>query len=246
MEKHVFASAFGDITYYRAGTGKSVVFLHGWGQDFSSFESVAAELIADRHVVGIDLPGFGGSALPETALSVPEYAAAVKELLAALGIEKPIIVAHSFGGRIALRLGADGGAEKLILISSAGLKKRGFSHRYRVVKYKILKRIYKLFSPKKYERLLLSSGSADYRRAGGVMRDILVKAVNYDARKDMRRISCPVYLFWGLLDTETPYRDGLRMRKLIRGSVLMPFYNSGHFCFQQEERRFIRILKSCL
>lgn len=125
MEKNTFASTFGKVAYYSSGTGKDIVFAR-LGARFSCFEKIATALAAEYRVLGIDLPGFGESEIPRKAMSVSDYAAAFKELLDELGITNPVIVAHSFGGRIALNYCAESGAEKLILVSSAGIRKRNF------------------------------------------------------------------------------------------------------------------------
>ncbi|HJR91424.1 MAG TPA: alpha/beta hydrolase, partial [Acidimicrobiia bacterium] len=47
-------------------------------------------------------------------------------------------------------------------------------------------------------------GSADYRAASGVMRDILVTVVNESYEEELGRIGGPVRLLWGAEDTEVP------------------------------------------
>lgn len=237
---------FGKMAYYLEGEGQTIVFLHGWGQNFSSFKKIVSNLISEYQVLGVDLLGFGHSEVPTTPLSVKEYADSLKALFDTLMINSPIIVAHSFGGRIALKYCADYGAEKLFLLGAAGLKKRSIRRFFQIWYYKIFRKIYKIIAPKKYQKLIDKSGSKDYRSAKGIMRQILIKTVNYDSRRDMKRVACPTYLFWGLLDEETPYGDGLKMAKIIPNAEIVTFYNSGHFCYIQEEQRFIKMLKDLL
>ena len=86
-----------------SGEGQGVVLLHGWGQNCSMMRLVQRELEDRYRVVNLDLPGFGDSVPLKKPMSIKEYAMFVRKLMAELGIEDPIIIAHSFGARIALR-----------------------------------------------------------------------------------------------------------------------------------------------
>src|SRR5699024_5490986 len=86
-----------------SGEGQGGVLLHGWGQYCSMMRLVQRELEDRYRVVNLDLPGFGDSVPLKKPMSIKEYAMFVRKLMAELGIEDPIIIAHSFGARIALR-----------------------------------------------------------------------------------------------------------------------------------------------
>src|SRR5690554_2452242 len=205
MKEYSLSMSFGKVTYYMGGLGPTVVFLHGWGQSFSTYTNLMPYLICDYQVIGLDLPGFGKSEKPNVALSITDYANCLKELLVLHAIKSPVIAAHSFGGRIAIKYCANNHTQKLFLISSAGMRNRSFLNVFRIWRYKILKKIFKIFSKSKYQQLISNAGSRDYRQAIGIMRHILIKAVNYDAQRDLKKITCPTYLLWGVLDQETPY-----------------------------------------
>ena len=91
-----------NISYDIKGNGKTLVFLHGWGCDKSIWDSVIRTMKEDYKCVTIDLPGFG-----ETKISRPYFLDEVSnllyKLLLALKIKNPIIIAHSYGGRIAIK-----------------------------------------------------------------------------------------------------------------------------------------------
>jgi pimeloyl-ACP methyl ester carboxylesterase len=61
-----------------------------------------------------------------------------------------------------------------------------------------------LVSDEKLEEERRSRGSADYRAASGVMRDILVKVVNETYENQLQAVSQPVMMLWGREDTEVP------------------------------------------
>jgi pimeloyl-ACP methyl ester carboxylesterase len=237
---------FGKVVYYLTGRGNTLVFLHGWGQSFLTFRKVTAALQNDYQILGIDLPGFGFSDEPQYPLDLDDYTQALKKLFEHLHLQEPVLIAHSFGGRIAIRYAANNPVKALVLVSSAGIRRRSVGLILRILCYKVLKRLYRLVSKKKYLHLISRSGSEDYRKAPPVMKKTMAKIIGEDLRKDIRKIQSPTYLLWGVYDDQTPYRDALLMHKLIPQSQLHPFYRSGHFCYLTEERKFINTLKKIL
>ncbi|MEG1662240.1 MAG: alpha/beta hydrolase, partial [Clostridiales bacterium] len=111
-----------DINYQLSGSGRDILLLHGWGVDSTTL-AVLFEHLAERfRVCSVDLPGFGQSQAPKEVWGVGEYADFVTKLLHYVDFKDPVILGHSFGGRIAILLGARGVAAKLILADSAGIK----------------------------------------------------------------------------------------------------------------------------
>ncbi|MCB2100241.1 MAG: alpha/beta hydrolase [Rhodobacterales bacterium] len=111
----------GQAVTYRAtgepsGAGRPVVFLHGL---LGSADSWALQLVglAGRHrVVAWDAPGYGGSAGAEPDLDA--FADRLRGFLAALALDRPLVVGHSMGGAVAARVAADGdaaGVDRLVL-----------------------------------------------------------------------------------------------------------------------------------
>jgi pimeloyl-ACP methyl ester carboxylesterase len=132
------------VYYEVKGCGEEVVLLHGWGGSVQSFRPVFNRLCEKNRVYAIDLPGFGRSDPPAADWSTPEYAKLVTEILDNLDLERPHILGHSFGGKIALYIAAHypKRISKLILVDSAGIRsKRGWGYRFRVGRFKILKGI---------------------------------------------------------------------------------------------------------
>src|SRR5579864_6464294 len=98
------------------GNGRPVLMLHGWGASGANLMADAARV----HVV--DLPGFGQSPRPESPWGTREYARCVLDYMDAQKLEKVDIVAHSFGGRIALVLASSHAprVRRLVLMAAAG------------------------------------------------------------------------------------------------------------------------------
>ena len=91
--------------YTQYGEGQDIVLLHGWGQNIKVMEPLAKRLNGYRITI-IDLPGFGLSEEPPTSYSVSDYADYVHELLESLEIKNPILIGHSFGGRVSIIYGS--------------------------------------------------------------------------------------------------------------------------------------------
>jgi pimeloyl-ACP methyl ester carboxylesterase len=86
-----------------------LVLVHGAGANLEDMHLSLGERLAARHrVILVDRPGLGLSARKKSEGSLPAYQAGVlREVLDRLGIERPIIVGHSWGGTLALAYALD-------------------------------------------------------------------------------------------------------------------------------------------
>ena len=111
------------VIYRTAGQGPPVVLIHGMINSSRHWEAVALRL-ADRHtVIAPDLIGHGDSATPRGDYSLGAHAAAIRDLLAVIGVERATIVGHSLGGGVAMQFFYQfpQRTERLVLVSSGGL-----------------------------------------------------------------------------------------------------------------------------
>jgi pimeloyl-ACP methyl ester carboxylesterase len=96
------------LHYLESGRGRPVVLLHGnvvTAEDFAL--SGLLDLAAERqcHVIAFDRPGFGYSDRPRGAIWTPaRQADLLRRAFAALGIERPLVLGHSWGALVALAL----------------------------------------------------------------------------------------------------------------------------------------------
>lgn len=232
-----------NLHYRESGSGSPVLLLHGWGSSGENFRLLENYLANHFHVFNLDFPGFGASALPPLAWSLYDYVELVKLFLTNLGVSKPAIVGHSFGGRIAICLGAQGLAAKLILTGSAGIRPRRKPLYYlKVYSYKFGKFFLKLaplnLRPLLLEKLQQRFGSADYRSAPAVLRQTLVKVVNEDLTKLLSEIKVPSLLLWGENDLATPIYQAKIMEQKIPDAGLVVLKNAGHYCFLDKPTEF--------
>ena len=94
--------------HYRdwGGSGQRVVLLHGLASTCHIWDLVAPILAQDCTVVAMDQRGHGDSTKPEEGYDFPTVSTDVQNLVLALGMQSPIVIGHSWGGDVALALGA--------------------------------------------------------------------------------------------------------------------------------------------
>jgi pimeloyl-ACP methyl ester carboxylesterase len=111
------------VIYRVAGDGPPVVLIHGMLNSSSHWRAVALELARDYTVIAPDLIGHGDSAAPRGDYSLGAHAASIRDLLAAIGIDRASIVGHSLGGGVAMQFFYQfpQRVERLVLVSSGGL-----------------------------------------------------------------------------------------------------------------------------
>lgn len=236
------------INYTQIGQGHDVVCLHGWDQNISMFAPTQRFLSPWFRVTVLDLPSFGESTHPEVPWGIEEYTLNLKVFCDRLGINEPILIAHSFGARVAILYAASYPVKRVILTGAAGLKpRRGPDYYAKLVIYKTAKQLFKLkfLAPYK-DKLSKAFGSADYKSADGVKRRSFIKIVNSDLKRYLRHIHAPTLLVWGDKDEATPLWMGKTMEKLIPDAGLVIFENDGHYAYFNQIDRFHRIIEHFL
>lgn len=229
-----------------------MILMHGWGCSSSTLASIE-KVAAETHTVyNIDFPGFGDSQEPSEVWGVEDYAGMLRQFIEKLGIKSPILLGHSFGGRVGIVYASQYPVDKLILVDAAGVKpKRSLMYYLKVYSFKFMKHIAPLVMGKKrgaafIERQRAKRGSSDYSSSTSMMRAIMSRVVNEDLRHLMPDINAPTLLIWGENDTATPMRDAHIMEKLIPGAGLVAFPGCGHYSFLDNPVQFAAVLRSFL
>ena len=236
------------IYYTEAGDGEAVLLLHGWGTDHQLFAPLTRLLAKKYHVYALDFPGFGQSPEPAAPWRVDDYADLVLGFLRALDIKSCALLGHSFGGRVIIKLCARRLVEprvpKVILMGAAGIKPTpGKKSKRRARRYQLGKKLLKPF-PRLAEAWRDRHGSADYKAASPLMRQVLVNTVNEDLAPLLPLIQPPTLLIWGRDDTATPLADGQRMEREIPGAGLVVLERCGHYAFVEQQAQFLRVMAS--
>lgn len=205
------------VNYTQYGEGQDIVLLHGWGQNIKMMEPLGKRIDENKRITIIDLPGFGLSNEPETAYSVYDYVDFLVEFFKELNISNPILIGHSFGGRLSIIYASKYDTKKIILLGSPCVR-----HEYKSFKQSLLKFLKKLkiFNPL-VNLMKKHTGSVDYRNATPKMREILVKTVNEDLSLCAKNVKCKALLIWGESDTAVPVEQAKELDGLLRDSKLI-------------------------
>lgn len=229
-----------DINYIQYGSGRDIVLLHGWGQNIQMMDPLG-KLLKNYRITILDLPGFGSSMEPSFAYNISDYAYFLHEFLTDLKIDNPILIGHSFGGRIAIYYASIYPVLKLVLFGSPFIKRKNGGLKLKVLKS--LKKIKILDNLAEFMKKHL--GSEDYRNASGVMRQVLVNAVDTDLSSNAVKITCPTLLIWGNNDEAVPVSEAKKLESLINDSALIVL-NGTHYCYLENLNHVSCILENFL
>ncbi len=218
------------------------MFLHGYLSDSSSFVYQTSVFSEHFSVYAPDLKGFGKNGGMEKAYSLDDYCKDVLEYIKENQMEKPCVIAHSFGGRIAIKLASKYPDlfDKIVLTGSAGLKPRFSLKRW--VKKLVFKILKKFVKKERLEKFY----SNDYRALWPVMKESFIKIVNEQLDDKLNLIKNQVLIINGVNDKETPVYMAKRLAKGIKNSRLILIKNAGHFCFIDNKRKFNTEVKEFL
>jgi len=186
------------------GAGPSLVFIPGCGGDHHAFDALVDEL-AGRDVVVLCLPGRAGMPGPAPA-SVAEAAGFVAAAVAALGLVRPVLAGHSYGGGIALEC-VLGGAFEVggLVLMNTGARLRAHPA--------ILAAAY--------------AAAAEEPTAAANLADWL--ACNaFNRLDDVGRVAVPTNVVVGAADLFTPVKYATFLAEHIPGATLTVIEGAGH------------------
>jgi len=163
----------------------------------------------------------------------------LSKILLKFNLAPVILVGHSFGGRISIKLAAQNPelVSKVVLVDSAGFIDTSLAKKIKGSIAKILKPVFKIpglkaLKPKLYNFI----GAGDYL-ATPKLTGSYIKIVREDLSSDMAKIDKPTLIFWGDKDKTTPVSYAKRMNNLIKGSQL-EIVPGGHFSFLDSPLQF--------
>jgi pimeloyl-ACP methyl ester carboxylesterase len=223
LDGELFAEVYGEGP-------PNVLALHGWGRRGRDF----AVVLEGFSGIAPDLPGFGATPAPDEVFGADAYAEIVSGLLDSFD-SPPVLVGHSFGGRVAVCLAAKhpGRVGPLVLTGVPLIRvsaRQTPAIGYRMIRW--LNRI-GIISDERLEQEKRRRGSADYRAASGAMREILVKVVNESYEEQLSRLAGPVSLIWGADDDQVPVSVAETAQALIKDASLEVLPGVGHFVPEQ-------------
>jgi pimeloyl-ACP methyl ester carboxylesterase len=238
--------------YLDEGTGKVVLFLHGWQDNLHTFDSLVSLLPPTLRIIRLDLPGFGKSEVPKETWDLNNYVQFVSNFIRKLNIQVYTLVGHSFGGRIAIKGEATKNlqAQKIILICSAGIAKN------RTFRNSLLKTLTKIgglityippliFWREALRKKMYGFIGSDYLNTGK-LKETFLKIISEDLSMTAKNVTIPALLIWGVNDTETPLADGKKLSQLISGSKLKVISGAGHFVHKEKSQEVSKLVQEFL
>ena len=244
------------VRYVEAGAGPVVVMIHGNAGSVDDFDFKSLGLLCrDHRVVAVDRPGHGKSDRPNGTAATLQYQTRLfHEALAHLGVTRPVLVGHSWGGALALSYAVEYPQQlsAIVLLAPAAYADEGEDQFLRAVletpvigdvsltvgRLVFGKRILK----KELERAFYPDTVTDdyLRRASSLwLHHKQLRAYfedEFSLNKDLKRISkhypdirIPVVIVTGDHDKVVSARDNAyRLKGSIAQSQLIELKNTGH------------------
>ncbi len=230
------------VRYLAGGAGEPVVLVHGLAGAASNWVELVPELARRHRLLVVDLPGHGGSE-PLRDASVDAFADAVAGVLEADGAAPALVVGHSFGGHVALRLAQHRPelVRGLLLAAPAGIETTRRAARI-VVRAAAALRPGRWVAPFRHrladrawfrravfrpwfvsDPLALSPRAAIGFLDGPPAHTDTTTAgramVEDDARIGLERVVCPVVVLWGARDAQLPVEDAFQYARRLRAKL---------------------------
>lgn len=227
------------LNYTVKGQGKkTIILLHGWGGSLKSLSPLQDELVksGNYRVFNIEWPGFGDSPVSKTNAVLGDYSGYLGDFISTQNLIKPILVGHSFGGKVAMHLLINHPriAEKLILINSSGIKPK--NNLKKTILYFPTKLFGGLFSiaglrnvkplvRKVYYKIVVHED--DYLLSED-LRETLKNVLDENLDKEVKNIDVETLLLWGENDAKTPLWMAEYLKNEIPNSKLEVIKDARH------------------
>ena len=229
------------IQYVEAGSGPTVILLHGLGGSSQGWQLNIAALAANYHVIAPDQIGFGKSDKPLVNYRIRTYVDFLDQFCKQLKIERASLVGNSMGGWIAAIFTASfpDRVDKLVLADAGGYAPpKDFDTRVYFGLNPTTREGMKVLVAKVfYNKLFRTDAMIDQAMAarlaagdGYTINSITESIIRGEDFLDdiVKTIKRPTLIVWGREDGLLPLSDGERFNKDIAGSKLVVFDECGH------------------
>lgn len=250
------------------GSGPTLLLLHGTGSATHSWRDLAPRLARNFRVIAPDLPGHGASVVDSgKRLSLADMVIDVHELLAALNAHVDVLVGHSAGAAIAVRMALEGrvSARTIVSLNGALLPFGGVIAQLFSPAAKLLAMgpwmaracAWRARRPSVMTRLLDSTGStldargrALYAELAGDARHVsgaLTMMANWDLSelaRDLPQLRLPMNLVVGSADAMIAPVQAERIAACVPRATITTMVGYGHLAHEEDPRTVARIIES--
>jgi len=239
------------LNYHRAGSGPTLVLLHGIGSQWQVWAPVIGRLARERDVIAVDLPGFGASPAPPPG--TPPGPASLAALVAGflrdeLGVERPHVAGNSLGGWISLELAKQERVRSATVLSPAGFHNH-WEARFQRASLRAARRGAQLLADRADAVVatpvgralatgqfvakpawLPAAGAAESLRAlaGCQWFDDTLAAITSEPFRGGAEIRVPVTIAWGEKDRLLLARQAPRAAQQVPSARMVTLYGCGH------------------
>jgi non-heme chloroperoxidase len=230
--------------------GTPVLFLHGITDSWRSFEPVLPWLPGHWHTVAVSQRGHGGSARPEGGYGTRDFAADAAALIEALGLPPVVVVGHSMGAVVALRLAID--RPELVRGVAAAGAFASFSDKPELVAFigsmltlgdTVPRQVAESFQRDTIagpvaEGLIGTMVDECLRTPAAVWRAAFAGLLEDDFSAELGRVRVPVLLAWGDADAFAPEADQQRLARELPLATRSVYHGVGHALHWEQPERF--------
>ena len=212
--------------YLKAGSGPPVVFIHGGASDSQDWVSTMNALSHRYSLYAPDMIGFGQSSRNEAGYYLSDFSEFILGFMETLGLENPVLVGHSLGGRLCLEIALQHPEKvrKLVLVHASGLGKISRLGTVFFTAFWAIRQV--LRRPQPYPKFLARDGEESH----------------WLCLDELPSLRTPTLIIWKRFDPYLPLSIARRAAELIRGSRLEILPGYGHAPHEQNKDAFNRLL----
>ncbi len=226
-------------------------------------------LASDHRVVAYDQRGCGDSGVPdvEQPLALSRHVDDVESVRAALGLERPVVLAHSFGSVLAILFALQHPESLSRLVILGGAPTRAFMQGYRQavatalppevqtrlaqiqsgeIDDEAMQERFRLALPLYFHRTLTDTERdsllSTLRFSGTVNRAVAAGLEDYDLSAALPHVRVPSLVIYGASDRVVQPAYQLEFRGRLLTARFVEFQESGHFPFLEEPEPFARVI----
>jgi pimeloyl-ACP methyl ester carboxylesterase len=257
------------LRWFVGGDGPPLVLLHGLGGAASNWVELAPELARENRVIAVDLPGHGGSSPLPALPNLEPFADRVGLVLQREGVHPVVVVGHSLGCVVALRLAMRSPdlVRGLVLISAAGIGSTTRRARYALALSSLVQpgRLLAPFRDRIAESRRLRAfvwgpwatpdgttvspaatiGLLEGPSLHSDTTSAAAALVEEDPRVDLGRVRCPAMLLWGARDPQVPIDDAFQYARRLR-APLRVVAGAGHLVIAERPEACLDAIRSFL
>ena len=257
------------LHYREAGQGPPLICLHGGGpgaDSYSSFRANIPALAREFRLLLVDLPRFGGS--EKVATGQPRlgfYATALRDFMAATGLERASFLGNSMGGQAAMKLAIDHPelVAALVVIGSTPITDAALAP-MPAEGVRLLQQYYRgdgpsvakmrqLMETMVYDPGLVTESAVQQRYEASVAADVLAMYAPGRAQPKLEfldgqlgALKAPTLLVWGAQDRAGPLEVGLRVLRQLPHAELHVFNQCGHWAQLEHPEAFNAVVTAFL